>query len=237
MNDQINLMSVVGMVIKRWWILAVATVLMGSAFFVITEYFIPEKYTSVGKLLVSNTVNTMQEDGTYAAESINALNASTRLLDTYMEIFKTNSFLAKIAADSGTNYSANQLKGMVSYSSLNQTEVLEVSVLSTDKMEARQLCELILDNAQSEVERIGSGGSVTVIDEATTPSSPTSPNKTLNTIIGVLLGAILGVLIILVIELFDTRIKTEDDLVSKFDLPILGVIPDLESALSKGGKQ
>ena len=103
-------------------------------------------------------------------------------------------------------------------------------------MEARQLCELILDNAQSEVERIGSGGSVSVIDEATTPTSPTSPNKTLNTIIGVVLGAILGVLIIFTIELFDTRIKSEDDLVTKFELPILGVIPDLESSISKGGK-
>ena len=105
-----------------------------------------------------------------------------------------------------------------------------------DKIDARQICELILDNAQSEVERIGSGGSVTIIDEASSPTTPTSPNKTLNSIIGVLLGIILGVLIIFVIEFFDIRIKTEDDLVSKFDLPILGVIPDLESSLVKGGK-
>lgn len=236
MNDQINLMNVVSMVIKRWWILVVTTVLLGTTFFAITEYFIPEKFTSMGKLLVSNTVSPYQEDGTLASESINKLNASTRLLNTYMEIFKTNSFLAKIAADSGTKYSANQLKGMVTYSSLNQTEVLQVSVVCQDRMEARQLCELILDNAQTEVERIGSGGSVTVVDEATTPSSPSSPNKTLNTIIGVLLGMVLGVLIIFVIELFDTRIKTEDDLVEKFDLPILGVIPDLESSMNKGGK-
>ena len=39
------------------------------------------------------------------------------------------------------------------------------------------------------------------------------------------------------IELFDTRIKTEDDLVTKFDLPILGVIPDMDSNVNKGGKK
>lgn len=236
MNDQINLMDVLGVVIKRWWILIVTTVLMGSTFFTVTEFFIPEKYTSIGKLLVSNSTQTVLDDGSLAAESINTLNASARLLATYTEVFQTNSFLAKIAADSGTKYSAGQLKGMVSYSSLNSTEVLQVSVLCEDKIDARQICELILDNAQSEVERIGSGGSVIVIDEATTPTSPTSPNKTANTIVGVVIGAILGVLIIFVIELFDTRIKIEDDLISKFDLPILGVIPDMDSNVNKGGK-
>ena len=125
---------------------------------------------------------------------------------------------------------------MVKYSSLNETEVLQIEVTCTDKIDARILCERILDNAQPEVEKVGSGGSVSIVDEATTPVTPTSPNKTLNTIIGVLIGMILGVLIIFVIELFDTRIKTEDDLVTKFDLPILGVIPDLESAMTKGGK-
>ncbi len=236
MNNQINLMDVVGMILKRWWIVAVSTVLLGAIFFTVSEYFIPEKYTSNGKLLVSNTVNTVSEDGSVAAESINTLNASARLLSTYIEIFKTDSFLSKIAADSGTKYTVGQIKGMVTYTSLNQTEVLQVSVLCQDKIDARQICELILDNAQSEVERIGSGGSVTIVDEASSPTTPTSPNKTLNSIIGVLLGIILGVLIIFVIEFFDIRIKTEDDLVSKFDLPILGVIPDLESSLVKGGK-
>ncbi len=236
MNDQINLMSVLSMIVKRWWILVLCTALMGATFFTVTEVFIPEQYTSFGKLLVRHTTNYQNEDGTIPAESINTLNAAARLLNTYTEIFSTNTFFNKIAVDSGTAYSANQLKGMVTYSSLNETEVLQVEVKCTDKIEARQLCELILDNAQSEVERIGSGGSVIVVDDATTPTSPTSPNKTLNTVLGILLGAILGAVIIFIIELLDTRVKNEDDLVSKFDLPILGVIPDLESAMTRGGK-
>ncbi len=236
MNDQINLVSVLSMMVKRWWVLVLCTVVMGVTFFTVTEVFIPEQYTSVGKLLVRHTINYQNEDGTIPAESINTLNTAARLLNTYTEIFSTNTFYNKIAVDSGTAYSANQLKGMVTYTSLNETEVLQVEVKCTDKIEARQLCELILDNAQSEVERIGSGGSVIVVDDATTPTTPTSPNKTLNTVLGILLGAVLGAVIIFIIELLDTRVKTEDDLVSKFDLPILGVIPDLESAMTRGGK-
>lgn len=223
MSEQINLMDILQMVIKRWWVVVLSTCLVGLGAFIISTYFIVPQYTSTGKLYVSNTTETVS-----GAANINALNTSARLVSTYIEIFRTDTFLNKIASDSGTNYTSAQLKGMVSYSSLNQTEVLQVEVKCRSKVDAKIINELILDNAQEEVERIGNGGSITIIDEASTPDKPTSPNTQLNTIIGILLGALLGILIVFIIEIFDTRIKNEDDLVSKYDIPILGVIPDLQ---------
>ena len=224
MNEQINLMDIMQMVVKRWWVVVLATCIVGLGAFIISDFFIVPQYTSAGKLFVSNTTERNNEDATLAG-----LNTSSRLVSTYIEIFKTDTFLNNIAVDSGTNYTSAQLKGMVSYKALNQTEVLLVEVKCRSKVDAKIIAELILDNAQQEIERIGNGGSVTIIDEASTPDKPTSPNTQLNTIIGVLLGALLGVLIVFIIEIFDTRIKNEEDLVSKYDFPILGVIPNLQS--------
>jgi len=223
MNEQINLMDILQMVVKRWWVVVLSTCIIGLGAFIISNFFIVPQYTSTGKLIVSNTNERIDN-----AASINAINTSARLVSTYIEIFKTDTFLSKIAADSGTSYTSSQLKGMVSYSALNQTEVLQVEVKCRSKVDAKIIAELILDNAQEEVERIGNGGSITIIDEASTPDKPTSPNTQLNTIIGILLGALLGILIVFIIEIFDTRIKNEEDLVSKYELPILGVIPDLK---------
>jgi capsular polysaccharide biosynthesis protein len=224
MNEQINLMDIIQMVIKRWWVVVLSTCIIGLGAFLISSYCIVPQYTSTGKLLASNTSERIENNA-----NINALNTAARLVSTYIEVFKTDTFLGKVAADSGTSYTVSQLKGMVTYSSLNQTEVLQVEVKCRSKVDAKIIAELILDNAQEEVERIGNGGSITIIDEASTPDKPTSPNTNLNTIIGILLGALLGVLIVFIIEIFDTRIKNEEDLVSRFDLPILGVIPDLQS--------
>lgn len=224
MNEQINLMDILQMTVKRWWVVVLSTCIVGLGAFIISTYFIVPQYTSTGKLIVSNTNERIE-----GTASINALNTSARLVSTYIEIFRTDTFLSKIALDSGTSYTSSQLKGMVNFSSLNQTEVLQVEVKCRSKVDAKIIAELILDNAQEEVERIGNGGSVTIIDEASTPDKPTSPNTQLNTIIGILLGALLGVLIVFIIEIFDTRIKNEEDLVSRYDLPILGVIPDLQA--------
>jgi len=119
---------------------------------------------------------------------------------------------------------------MLTLSPLEETEVLEVKITCPSPTDAKILTEMILDNAQEEIDRIGHGGYVSIIDEASTPTEPASPNVQLNTIIGVLIGAFLGVLIIFVIELLDTRIKGEEDLVSRYELPILGVIPSVQNS-------
>ena len=222
MNEQINIMDIMNMVIKRWWVVIITTLIGGGLAFAISTFFIEPQYTSSGKLIANNT-NERNE----SVVSINTLNTNYRLVATYIQIFQTDTFLKNIASESGLNYSAGQIRSMVSMNSLNNTEVLQIDVTNKSKMDARLIAELILDNAQLEIERIGSGGFVSIIDEASIPDKPSSPNIQLNTIIGVLLGALLGILIVFVIELFDTRIKSEDDLVNKYEMPILGVIPDL----------
>ena len=48
-----------------------------------------------------------------------------------------------------------------------------------------------------------------------------------------MLGGVLSVLGVLVAEMLDNRIKTEDDLKKGYDFPILGTIPDLEDAATR----
>ncbi len=54
-----------------------------------------------------------------------------------------------------------------------------------------------------------------------------SPNMTMNVMLGAAVGAVLPYLITLVLSILDTRIKTESDVKSKFEYPILGQIPRL----------
>jgi len=226
MNEQISFMDILGMVLKRWWILVCIMCVFGILTFTITAYFITPLYTSSGKLLVSTEINNNNTNNV----NINNLNTSTRLVSTYIQIFKTDTFLGRIAELSGLNYTSTEISRMLSMAALDETEVLEIKVECASPIDAKILANTILDNAQEEINRIGQGGYVSVIDEASTPIAPSSPNVELYTVIGVLLGAFIGVLIIFIVELLDTRIKGEDDIASRYDLPILGVIPSIEIA-------
>ncbi len=60
---------------------------------------------------------------------------------------------------------------------------------------------------------------------AEVPTSPSSPNVTLNMGVGVLAGLLAGIALAFFIEYLDTSVKTMDDVESMLGVPVLAIIP------------
>lgn len=71
---------------------------------------------------------------------------------------------------------------------------------------------------------------VTVVDHATIPLSPISPNKTLNRIAGLVIGLLVSLALGFVVDHLDTSLGTIEEIESLLQLPVLGIIPYLKSA-------
>lgn len=69
----------------------------------------------------------------------------------------------------------------------------------------------------------------TVIERATVPARPSSPNKVLYALLGVVLGSVLGFLAALLIELLSTGIRTVDDVERGLGVPFLTSLPLLST--------
>ena len=109
----------------------------------------------------------------------------------------------------------------------NETEIIEIKYKDVSPKRAQDVLQLILDNAQSEITRVISGCRVETIDNATLPTTSSYPDTRQNTFLGILIGIILGIAIIFIRELLDTRVKDDDDLKTRYKMPVLGVIPNL----------
>jgi len=87
------------------------------------------------------------------------------------------------------------------------------------------------ENARiSEVEKVEA---VSLVDPALPPTSPISPNKQFNHLVGAVLGLMLGLTGAFLIEQLDTSIGTIEDVEGFIKLPVLGVIPYLKTAGEK----
>ena len=73
---------------------------------------------------------------------------------------------------------------------------------------------------------------VTIVEPASLPSNPVSPNKNFNFVIGILSGLLFGLIMAFVTESFDTSIGRLDDIEELTKVPILGIIPS--TSLEKG---
>lgn len=71
---------------------------------------------------------------------------------------------------------------------------------------------------------------IQIIDRATAPLFPFKPRVALNLLLALVLGGLLGVGTAFTLEFFDNTIKNPDELVERFHIPVLGLIPfDKES--------
>ncbi len=82
----------------------------------------------------------------------------------------------------------------------------------------KQLNELRLNQA------LQTGGAE-LVQEATPPSSASKPETKRNVALGLILGILLGCVIALIVERFDRRVRTVDELEELYGLPILAQIP------------
>ena len=69
------------------------------------------------------------------------------------------------------------------------------------------------------------------IDPADAPDFPSSPRKSVNLTLGLLCGLGIGLLLSFLVEALDTNIKTIYDIEERLGLPMLGVVPQVDSKL------
>lgn len=83
----------------------------------------------------------------------------------------------------------------------------------TDQYEQARVFNLIQANA------------ISVVQPATLPSDPSSPNTRMNLFLGVIAGLVGGLGLTFGLEAFDTKLYTEQDIQAVKELPIIGKVP------------
>lgn len=80
-------------------------------------------------------------------------------------------------------------------------------------------------SSQTKLESLISQTDVAVLNTATPPSRSSSPKALMNLLLASIVGLLLGVAIVIGIEWFDSRIRSEEDFEYGLGLPVLAVIP------------
>ncbi len=79
------------------------------------------------------------------------------------------------------------------------------------------------------LERRQIGEQFKLLDPARLPERPTSPNRQQINTIGMVAGLAIGIALIVLMELRDTSFKTDEDLLTVLGIPVLAVVPLMQS--------
>lgn len=225
--DTIDLLEVLAVVRQHILIIVLVTVIAAAAGFGVSRFAMVPQYEA-SALMIVNT----RQDVTSNVTS-DQITSATKLVSTYSIIIKSDTVLQQVINNLGLSLTYGQLKNRVSVSAVDDTQVMQITVRSDNPEWARQVCEQITMISPDVILESVEAGSVKLISQAAVTPNPVSPNVNKNTAMAGLLGLVASIGIIVLRELLDNKIKTEEDVRKYLDLPVVGVIPDY----NMGGKR
>ncbi len=215
----------------RLWIIGIVAILCAALALAGTMYLITPLYQASAMFYVNNS--SISVGNTSLSISQGDLTAAQDLVETYMVILGSRTCLNDVIDYANLDQNYEELKDMISASSVNETEIFRVIVTSPDPTEAEQIANAIAYILPKRIASIVEGTSAKVVDYAIRPAVPSSPSHTKNTAIGLAAGLLLAVGVIVLQEIFDVTIRSEDDIERCCNHPILAAVPDMV-ARSKG---
>ena len=228
----IDLQRIFGAVLNKIWLVALVAILCAVATFVSTFYFVTPQY-SVSSMFYVNNSNFSIGD-TSLSISAGDITAAKDLVSSYIVILKTRETINDVIDYAGVDCTYGEVYGMISAGAVNSTEIFRVVVTTDDPELSTEIAHAIEEIFPNRIKKIIEGTSAKVVESAVKPAGPSSPNYANNTAIGLMIGLIAVVAIIVLKELFDTKIHTDEDVKHVCPYPILASVPDMVLSAKSG---
>lgn len=240
-NIELSIVDIVKVLLKRWWVILISTVLCGALMFAYSTMAITPLYGSRIQFYVApefgnsqaTTAITAYQTYTYAKEAIL----------TYMKLLDNDEFFdtleANVDGKCKARYSSKALSSMISYTDVEDTDLFYATVVSTDPGDAYVIAQELAALAPDRIHEIKGFDALKVTDSPNYERVSRVNDVTVrNTVVGIALGAVISTIALILVMMFDDRIGDEEDLHKVYEnVPILGVIPNFEETMSRENRK
>ncbi len=230
---EVTARDVFNVLIKRWLIIVLCGLVMGSAFLLGTKLFITPQYESSTTIVVLSKQN---EDKLSSTD----IQISTHLTNDYARIIKSRDVAKKVEErlkQEGLNPTG--IQGKISVETEENTRIITIVAKDPDPVMAQRIADAVREVSADKIEEVMDVQMVNDIDTASLPSSPSTPNTRNNVILGGALGCLLAIGIVLLQHYSNDTIKNTDDVEHYLGLNVLATVPTNEPNAKKkrGGRK
>lgn len=212
--------------LRNRWITVLVTALvtiLGSVVYTLNQ---TPLYQASTRLFVSNS------PGTSASDLYNSSRYSQDRVLSYVQLIMGETLAQRTVDRLNLDTSAGAVRAKVTASAKPNTVLIDVSVLDTSPVRARDIANALSDEfvvmaRELETPRQGERPDARVVVEqrASIPGAPVVPKKMRNLALGIMLGTILGIGLAVFRDLLDNTVKTQSKLEEVTGTGAVGYIP------------
>ncbi|MDZ5470436.1 polysaccharide biosynthesis tyrosine autokinase [Bacillus sp. 31A1R] len=222
MMNTISINEVCIILLKRWKLIALCTLISAFISIILSNYVIAPKYQASTQILVYQKDSNNQFD-------ISQIRNNVELINTYSVIIKSPVILEKVIEELDLPESIKQLNESITVSSQENSQIITISVRAENAKKAIEIVNALSETFQKEVKEIMKIDNVSILAKAKLNESevPVSPKPTINLIIAIFIGFILGLLFVLIMDFFDNTLKESKDIERYLGFPVLGSVKNI----------
>ncbi|MFG6496231.1 Wzz/FepE/Etk N-terminal domain-containing protein [Fictibacillus sp. UD] len=223
MEETISLKDIAHTLRKRIMLISLIAAVAVAVSGIISYFILTPVYQASTQILVN------QKTGQQPTLDANQIRTNVDIINTYSVIIKSPTILDKVVENYNLQQSTESLMGKITVNSEQNAQVFNLTIQDEDPAQAVLIANAISETFSEEVPTIMNVDNVKVLSPAVLKDnpSPIKPKPLLNIAIALVVGIMAGVGIAFLLEYLDNTIKTEEDIQTVLQLPVLGVIPKI----------
>lgn len=221
LETTIDLKDLLKTIRKRWFLIFILTVFTSSTAVIISYYVLTPIYQAETQILVNQKSTNIEQ-----YQWVQNNEADLRLINTYNEIITSPIILLKVIEKLGLDQTPASLAEQITVMSANNSQVVNLVVIDEEASMAVKVSNTLAEVFNKEIPTLMNVDNIKILSEAKLLDHPIpiKPNKLLNITTATVMGILLGTLLAYLLDFWDRRFKSEQEIEEILGLPIIGLV-------------
>jgi receptor protein-tyrosine kinase len=218
---------------RRRWMMIVGCMVTALAMAALVTFQATPQYASNARLFVS----TAQHD---SSDAYQGSLFSAQRVTSYADLTSGQELASRVINDLGLDMEPSELSEKISATVVPETVIMEISVTDSNPQQAQRLTQAVAEELTQFVSELetppGKSNApikASVVDAASLPEAPVSPQPLRNLALAAVLGLLLGLGAAVLRELLDTSVKNHADAHEATGAAVMGTISFDPGAVKK----
>ena len=214
---EIDLTELFQLLLQKIWVILLCMILAGGIVLGGTLLLITPKYEASSMIYILTK--------TTSVTSLADIQMGEQLTVDFETLAESRPVIEAVIDDLNLDYTYEEMTDMISTENPTDTRILRLIVENEDAELAKDISNSLAEATAERVAYVMKSDEPTIVGNAVTADSPSSPNVLRNTAVGALAGAVLAMAVIVIRYLMNDTIQTEDDIRKYLNLHTLAAIP------------
>ena len=226
-EETLKIQDIVDILRKRITMVISIILIFTIGAIIISFFIIKPEYTTSATLFVG------KKDGQNSSYQNSDVQMYQNLMKTYAGVLESEDVIAKAIEKGNLSFTPNEVLSALKVTPGTDDQFLSLSIKTKNREDGVKILEPLIEVFISTTDSYIVNSNVQVLTTPKIPTTPSSPNKKINILMGFFVGLLVSIGLTVALEYMDNSVKRKDDIENLLEVPVIGMVPKYTETTKK----